>query len=29
MISVVLNKVDLARYAQFEPIRAKALRNAA
>jgi Mrp family chromosome partitioning ATPase len=29
MISVVLNKVDLARYAQFEPVRGKALRNAA
>jgi succinoglycan biosynthesis transport protein ExoP len=29
MISVVLNKVDLARYAQFEPVRAKTLRNAA
>jgi uncharacterized protein involved in exopolysaccharide biosynthesis/Mrp family chromosome partitioning ATPase len=28
-VSVVLNKVDLARYAQFEPVRAKALRNAA
>ena len=29
MISVVLNKVNLARYAQFEPVRAKTLRNAA
>ncbi|HLH49076.1 MAG TPA: hypothetical protein VKV96_07035, partial [Roseiarcus sp.] len=27
--SVVLNKVDLARYAQFEPSRAKALQQAA
>jgi Mrp family chromosome partitioning ATPase len=29
MINVILNKVDLARYAQFEPVRAKTLRNAA
>ncbi len=28
-VSVVLNKVDLTRYAQFEPARANALRSAA